>query len=247
MLRLRVVSICIFSLPFCAAPAFAHGAAASEPRFQLSAWGYACLFLLMLAIGGFVGVKLAAKRRNKEIRDSFIGFAALSLIGTLITGIVWFNSDTPIASPDVSIDVQTLSDLGRDHVQPGEPIHYPSYPPTSGPHDPDDLKFGFYQQPQRFENLVHNLEHGDIVIYYKPDLAADKLEHLKVFTDLTKNASGVLLVPYADIKGEIVATAWTKMMVQDSFDSQKLQKFIAVYINKGPEMLDPMRAKEYKQ
>jgi hypothetical protein len=79
--------------------------------------------------------------------------------------------------------------------------------------------------------VVHNLEHGDIVIYYKPSVSKEVKEHLKYLSQFTKEGSGVLAVPNKDIEHDIVVTAWTKKMTLSSFNKEKVGKFIY----EGPE------------
>ncbi|MDZ4284196.1 MAG: DUF3105 domain-containing protein, partial [Patescibacteria group bacterium] len=43
---------------------------------------------------------------------------------------------------------------------------YTSNPPTSGPHYPDAIKAGVYDEPVAEEYLVHNMEHGHVILWY---------------------------------------------------------------------------------
>src|SRR4051794_9781387 len=43
--------------------------------------------------------------------------------------------------------VQTFDDMGRDHIGPGTPVpQYNSNPPTSGPHSPQFVDWGIFNQ-----------------------------------------------------------------------------------------------------
>lgn len=66
-------------------------------------------------------------------------------------------------------EIQRLEDEGRDHLPQPNDVYdgYKSNPPTSGPHSELWAEWGFYDIPVAKELLVHNLEHGDIVIHYK--------------------------------------------------------------------------------
>jgi hypothetical protein len=50
--------------------------------------------------------------------------------------------------------------------QPPGTLCYPSNPPTSGPHAQSALNFRVHDTPQPKENLVHNMEHGGVIIWY---------------------------------------------------------------------------------
>ena len=71
--------------------------------------------------------------------------------------------------------------------------------PTSGTHSPHDLKFGFYKERPPYEKLVHNLEHGDIIIHYHPDAPKELLDQTRIFNPFHEAGAGVLAVPNPDV------------------------------------------------
>lgn len=129
-------------------------------------------------------------------------------------------------------DIQKEESLGRDHIE--GPIDYGTDFPTSGPHNPVWTEPGFYNKPVDLENLVHALEHGNIVIYYDdPGDATMKL--IRGWTDKYQSQwDGVVAVPHEDLGSRIVMTAWqhrlelAKMDVRASF-------FIDAFRGRGPE------------
>jgi len=138
----------------------------------------------------------------------------------------------------LQISVETFPSEGDTHTE--QPVSYATFPPTSGPHSATPAGYGFYETAPPFENLVHSLEHGDIVIYYQPTLPEDQLNELRELTTIKYMGSGVLAVPNADISAPVVATAWTKMMTLDAFDAEALKQFMHDYLYEGPEKL-PMQ------
>jgi hypothetical protein len=140
---------------------------------------------------------------------------------------------------NVPIDVTSDKDYGGGHTE--DPVHYEMKIPTSGKHNPHDLKFGFYPERPPYERLVHNLEHGDIIIYYHPNADAKLVQKIKYFTHFTTAGTGILAMPNADVPSdkEVIATAWTKTLALTTYDEAKLGTFIYQYINKGPEKIPP--------
>ncbi|HEX6989280.1 MAG TPA: DUF3105 domain-containing protein, partial [Bacillota bacterium] len=67
--------------------------------------------------------------------------------------------------------VEEFPSEGAQHVAEGTEIEYRTSPPTSGPHYDRPASPQFYEPGQvpAAGHLVHNLEHGHIVIYYDPD------------------------------------------------------------------------------
>lgn len=136
-----------------------------------------------------------------------------------------------------AIEVTDDTNYGSEHSD--EPVQYEMNIPTSGTHSPHDLKFGFYTEMPPYEKLVHNLEHGDIIIYYRSDAKSELIDQLKYFVKYREEGAGILAVPNEDIPAgkELVVTAWTKTMELSSYDEQKIGTFIYDYINEGPEKI----------
>lgn len=63
--------------------------------------------------------------------------------------------------------VQSWTDEGHTHVDVGTDVAYCTNPPSSGSHYPIWAAYKTYDQPVRKEYLVHDLEHGAVVIHYR--------------------------------------------------------------------------------
>lgn len=135
----------------------------------------------------------------------------------------------------VSIDVQSFESEGREHTP--DKVTYKTFPPTSGAQFVTPAAYGFYKEAPAFEYLVHSLEHGDIVIYYKPGLGDKDMQSQRKLSAITYQGSGVEVVPNGDIDTPVVATAWTKMMKLPSVDEAKLKQFMYRFMYEGPEKL----------
>ena len=68
--------------------------------------------------------------------------------------------------------VETPADRGGGHLGPGQGHSYDTAFPTSGIHDRVPVDAGFYTGPRRATQLVHAIEHGNVVIYYDDPGAA---------------------------------------------------------------------------
>lgn len=135
--------------------------------------------------------------------------------------------------------VETFPDDGRKHVEPGETVNYEKDFPTSGPHDPNPVVPGVHSQEQRPEQLVHSLEHGNIVVYYdQPGTEATKA--LESWANQFSGAwDGVVVTPKAGLGESIVLTAWTKQLNLTEFEPEAAASFIDEHRGRGPE--NPVR------
>src|SRR5688572_14344840 len=75
----------------------------------------------------------------------------------------------PAASCPVVIEAPAF--LAARHVDEGTAIEYNSNPPCSGPHYREWAAFKEYDKPIDHRVLVHNMEHGAIVLLYNCALA----------------------------------------------------------------------------
>jgi hypothetical protein len=165
------------------------------------------------------------------------GVLGLIILAPLVMGLVR-GDDTPEVLAGA---VEELPDEGRDHVPDGTEVDYESEPPTSGSHYASWAPPDVYREVVPDELLVHNLEHGHIVIYYDPsrltDASATKI------TELTNEYDGqwdaVLAVPRPDMGNELTVTAWTYKLELDEFDEEMIDAFVDAYRGKGPE--NPVR------
>ena len=71
----------------------------------------------------------------------------------------------------------------QDHVAEGTKVDYAQSPPDSGPHYPSPAAFTkhFYSTDDRpeIETLVHNLEHGYTLAWYRADAPEDEIAALR--------------------------------------------------------------------
>jgi hypothetical protein len=164
-----------------------------------------------------------------------------------LLGGLWYRNrpQTVAFEPNTSVGeaamaaIETFPDQGQAHVSPGQAVNYDSDFPTSGPHDPNPVLPGVYTQEQRLEQLVHSIEHGNIVIYVdQPGQAA--MDTLTAWaSEFPGLWDGLVVVPKAGLGEEIVLTAWTKKLILPKFEPEAAATFIDTYRGRGPE--NPVR------
>lgn len=137
--------------------------------------------------------------------------------------------------------VETFDDNGREHVE--REVDYERTPPLSGPHADDWVEAGFYEERREPERLVHTLEHGGIVVYYRPDALTDTAR-----SDLQERADTYTgtFAPFVaapalrdDPPAPYTLTAWRRRLRLDAYDPEAVTAFLAEYLGRGPE--NPVR------
>jgi Protein of unknown function (DUF3105) len=132
--------------------------------------------------------------------------------------------------------VETFADQGHEHIEVGNSYDdYNSSPPTSGPHWTVPADPGFHAEDVAPEQLVHNLEHGQIVVYYHPDVHEGVRSAIE---DLVQEEPIALVAaPYDDIEAPnlLIVTAWTHSMSCTGVVDEAIASFRARFQGRGPE------------
>jgi uncharacterized protein DUF3105 len=181
----------------------------------------------------------------------------LAIGGVLVVGVILIVLVAIMGgAPDPNVGVTQPND-GGVHVAPGTncrapdapcgPDPYSSIPATSGPHwDQSGIaNWGVYSTPQPESQLIHNLEHGGIVIWYDADALTDaQVDDLASYVE-SQVATGLggrfkfILSPWGgdpDLGGVIAVTAWRQLLVLDTFDMDAIRTFAdANYLRHAPE------------
>jgi len=150
--------------------------------------------------------------------------------------------------PNAEIDKKHLEgilffpDEGRTHVPKDTRVTYKTDPPTSGFHFDKWLPPSVYEEDTAEpELLVHNLEHGNVVIYFdKARLGKAEIEALVALPK--KHAGqwdGVLLVSKKGLSSPVTLTAWRVILRLKAYDAEKISAFLDAFLGRGPE--NPVR------
>jgi hypothetical protein len=95
----------------------------------------------------------------------------------------------------------------QQHVAEGTKVTYARTPPDSGEHYPTPAPFAkrFYTLEDRpaVETLVHNLEHGYTVVWYRDTLAKDQIDQLSSIAKTFKNEN-------FDPNEKFIAAPWSE-------------------------------------
>jgi hypothetical protein len=94
-------------------------------------------------------------------------------------------------------------------------IKWVTDPPSGGQHYGTPAPFNFYDEIVNPRVVVHNLEHGAVVIWYGPKISAQTKDKLRRFYQ--SSPVGVVATPYAGFGTKIALAAWNG-------DSAKYQK-----------------------
>ena len=180
-----------------------------------------------------------------------LAIGGVLLIGAIIIALVLvFGS-----GPNPSAGTQQANS-GSEHVTDGASCRanppscqasatpYSSLPATSGPHWGTPNNWGAYTTPQSESQVIHNLEHGGIVIWYDPDrVDADGVSELTSYVNrqVSTGISGrfkFILSPWAgeeELPMPIAVTAWRQLFELDEVDTGAIDDFTREHYGLAPE------------
>jgi hypothetical protein len=193
----------------------------------------------------------AAARRleEKRRRQRTLLWSAVAVVSLLaLVGLIVFMGrdepqaeNQPVAAEALaagreqagSEGVRTFPVAGQDHIDPGEqPDNWNSNPPTSGDHLATPLPPGVYQTDQDMRALVHNQEHGYVVILYK-GIPPDQVDQLRQFVE-ARDGSKLVLAPWSALESNGVAlTAWQNLETLQRVNIDVVQAFVNDYMVPG--------------
>ena len=177
---------------------------------------------------------------------------ALTLI--MLMGGVWLLSSQ--GAKEKTKLAETL--LGEEIIENPSSIHVPrneqhapykSNPPTQGPHWGDGVAGpGIKDTEVADELLIHSMEHGAVVVWYKPQevsptegtpsasLASLSLQEVEKLKQIFSSVGGKkIMVPRKSMETPIALTSWGRLMKLQSLDEVTIKQFIETNNDRAPE------------
>jgi hypothetical protein len=184
-----------------------------------------------------------------------IGAGALGFVGiAAVLALYAFSGDGGGRSAAAALDeagctLTTYVAQGRNHVQQlPKNFKYNSFPPTSGPHHPQPAPFDVYEDPVEQFRLVHNLEHGGVVIQYGRRVPEQTVNEIVRW--YRGDPNGIVIAPLPALGAKIALAAWNAdvdasgasaergqglLALCTRFDEGAFDAFMDAYAFKGPE------------
>ncbi len=118
-------------------------------------------------------------------------------------------TDLEEAAKDAGCELESVRAKSREHTGDlAESVTYDSKPPASGKHYEVAAEDGEYEDPRDVKELVHALEHGRVIIWFRKTLPADERANLKALFD--EDPYQMIITPDPTrMTYAVAATAWT--------------------------------------
>jgi Protein of unknown function (DUF3105) len=144
-------------------------------------------------------------------------------------------TDLNAAAKAAGCTLQNPPSEGRQHTTGS--VNYKTQPPTSGNHYPVPISDGAYVKAPPVTHIVHALEHGRVIYWFKPNAPATVRGDLHALYNEDK-ALVILLPDPLAMPYQVAATAWTHLLGCPTYNNKVPDAFRAfrdAYRLKGPE------------
>lgn len=159
----------------------------------------------------------------------------------------------PPASCAVTLESPPIQSFAAKHVPEGSHVTYCTDPPSSGTHYPIWAHFQEFDHPVPTGYLVHSLEHGAVILYWKCDAPEggtctappEVLAALRKVRDDTPTDPAcdstvrvrIIIAPSTTIDTPVAAAAWGAIYRAQCADVATLDAFVHDHYAHGPEDL----------
>jgi hypothetical protein len=163
------------------------------------------------------------------------GITLLTVI--IIAGGVWWSSKEGVKTSEKlskSMIGEKMDDEGAGHVGRNE-THpaYKSNPPTSGPHWAGVAGPGIKDKFVPDELVLHSMEHGAAVVWYREGLEESEIERIKkAFND---SSGKKIMLARKDLDVPVALTSWGYLLKLERVDEVAIRDFIATNNDRAPE------------
>ena len=165
----------------------------------------------------------------------FIGIGLLTLViivgGTLLSTKEGVKKQEKLSKLMMG---EKMADLGGEHVSKGASHSaYNSNPPTSGPHWVGVAGAGIKNEPVPDELVLHSMEHGAVVVWYREGLDQSEIEKI---TEAFNSSSGKkIMLARKDLDVPVALTSWGYLLKLETIDEAKIKEFIETNNDRAPE------------
>ncbi len=165
----------------------------------------------------------------------WIGLGVVALIIVAVIAYALLSASTAAAGDEKFVEE------GTNHLAETERVVYASNPPTSGNHWGRTANWGFYKtNPPADEQIVHNMEHGAVIVWFDPDLVSEEeyTQLFAIYQKMTTDEFRTLLVARPTLERKVALTAWGVRLYLDSIDEKAILGFQERNKLNGPECVN---------
>jgi len=156
----------------------------------------------------------------------------------IIIGGVWL-SETNEEKNRVRLEKPIMGEkvVNTSNVHVARNAEHPEYssnPPTSGWHwGGATAGAGLKSKSVADELVIHSMEHGAAVVWYRSDLEESEVDEIK---EAFRNASGKkIMLPRINLDVPVALTSWNYLLKLEAINKETIKEFIETNNDRAPE------------
>ncbi len=162
----------------------------------------------------------------------FIGIGLLTLViivgGTLLSTKEGAKKQEKLSNTMMG---EKMVDEGAQHIARDKShVAYKTNPPTSGPHWVGVAGAGIKDEPVPDELVLHSMEHGAVVVWYREGLDQGEIE--KITKAFNSSSGKKIMLARKDLDVPVALTSWGYLLKLNTVDEAK---FIETNNDRAPE------------
>lgn len=160
----------------------------------------------------------------------FIGSGIITVVLLIGGYLLVSKQDERLSKPLMG---QAITVKGRNHVPVGTKIDYNSNPPAAGFHYAETAHAGIYGKAPDDGYLVHSLEHGAVILWYRQSLPKSDIARLK---NIFNNLGGkTIMTARKSLDVPIALSSWGRVLKLKSIDENQIKAFFETNMDRAPE------------
>lgn len=168
--------------------------------------------------------------------QKIIGGVVLLTLVIIVGGFLLWNSQATDDKARLSKSLmgEKMADEGSIHIARGK--SHPAYnsnPPTSGPHWADVAGAGIKDETVPDELVLHSMEHGAAVVWYREGLGQAEIDKIK--EAFYASSGKKIMLPRKDLDVPVALTSWGYLLKLQTIDEAKIKEFIETNNDRAPE------------
>ena len=161
------------------------------------------------------------RRRNNNLPwvVGIAGVVAVIALPIVVNAVRWAN-----------LPGEGFRSQGNAHISlTTEHAPYNSNPPTSGWHTPNLANWGSYYEVQPDERLVHNMEDGGVILWYRSGTPEENEEHVEALEEVAQGYRRIVIAPREEMPTTYALTAWQRLQRFEEIDREGMREFIDAF------------------
>ena len=167
-----------------------------------------------------------ANRKSANNRLNLIMGLVTAGVVLLIVGFIVMNR-----TQSANLPGERFADQGNAHIADTTTAHpdYNSNPPTSGWHVGYLGNWGSYDYVVPDEVLLHNMEDGGVVLWYKMGTHEENRANIERLEEVSQGYRRTVIAPRQDLETPYALTAWQRKQNFEAVNETEMRAFLEAY------------------